>query len=192
METTDSEPGRGRCFFRWSKRQLVRCLALVGLLLIVYHSCFHISRMTTESMEPTLLGRSWKDSDRVLTEKVSYLIRQSRRWEIITYRRGDGMQVMKRVIGLPGERIKMLQDGRLFINDRELLIPTDLDSLQYFPFGNLADGQEVDCGDGYYVMGDYSRDSDDSRFNGPVSSEDLIGRAWYIYYPKERRRFVNR
>jgi len=188
----DSEPGRGRRIFHRFRHQLVRFLALVGLLTIVYHSCFHVSRMTTESMEPSLYGRTWKDGDRVLTEKVSYVFRQPRRWEIITYRREDGMQLMKRVLGLPGERIKMLRGGRVFINGEEVEKPADLESLQYFPFGNLVDEQEVDCGDGYFVVGDFSRDSDDSRFNGPVPPENLIGRAWYVYYPKEHRKFLNR
>ena len=42
----------------------------------------------------------------------------------------------------------------------------------------------MDCGDGYFVLGDDSRDSDDSRFNAPVSPGDVVGRAWLILAPE--------
>jgi hypothetical protein len=47
------------------------------------------------------------------------------------------------------------------------------------------------CGAGYYVLGDCSADSDDSRYNAPVRPDQLIGRAWLILAPGGRRGFVN-
>ena len=55
----------------------------------------------------------------------------------------------------------------------------------------MSDGKTVECGDGYFVLGDYSLDWDDSRFNGPVPPGDVIGRPWVILAPASHRGFVN-
>jgi signal peptidase I len=141
-------------------------------------------------MQPTLQGTCWDDGDRILTEKVSFWFRSPRRWEVIAFRQKDGVQVMKRVIGLPGEKVQMLRGGRILINGRQIQPPPELDFLDYFPYGNLITGKTCECDNGYYVLGDYSRDSDDSRYNGPVSPDQLIGRPWLIVAPAGRRGVV--
>lgn len=171
-------------------RQTERGLALFGLGVIVFHFGFDLSRMTSDSMRPTLQGTCWENGDRILTEKISYWFRRPRRWEVVTFRHEDGRQIMKRVVGLPGEHVQMLRGGRLVIDGQEIDVPASLDFLEYFPFGKLVDDQSVACGEGYFVLGDFSRDSDDSRFNGPVPSEAIIGRAWLIVGPAGRRGFV--
>ena len=172
-------------------RWIERCLALFGLVTIFYLVCFNYSRVTSKSMSPTLQGEAWESGDRVLTERVSYWFRQPRRWEVITFRARDGAQVMKRVIGLPGEKVRMFQGGKILIDGEEIRPPPELGFLDYFPYGSLMpDKPPAECGDGYFVLGDFARDSDDSRFNGPVPPEDVIGRAWLIVGPKGRRGFV--
>lgn len=186
-------PTGGRRPVRWLLRQLERLLAVLGLATLVYFAGFDYSRVTSKSMDPTLQGEDWAGGDRVLTEKFSYWFRSPRRWEVITYRATDGTQIMKRVIGLPGESVRMLRGGRILIDGREIAPPEELDFLTYFPFGNLtSDKPPAQCGDGYFVLGDYSRDSDDSRFNGPVKPQQLTGRPWLILGPSGRRGFVNR
>lgn len=183
-------PRRG--WLRWLLRQLEHALALVGLGTIVYCTCFDLSRVVTPSMSPTLQGNDWRGGDLVLTERVSYWFRRPRRWEVMTLRNRNGMQVMKRVVGLPGERVQMLAGGEIVIDGQAIARPPQLDQLDYFPFGNLtSDKPPVECGAGYFVLGDFSRDSDDSRFNGPVETDQLMGRAWLILAPAGRRGFVN-
>lgn len=177
---------------RWLLRQTERVLAGFGLAALVYWTCLDYSYIVSPSMSPTLKGTNGRNGDQVLTERVSYRFRQPRRWEVVTIRRADGSQIMKRVVGLPGERIKMLRGGRILIDGEEVHRPANLDFLGYFPYGNLAGDQAVECGDGFYVLGDYSRDSDDSRFNGPVPPQHIIGRAWLIIGPSGRRGRVNR
>jgi signal peptidase I len=176
---------------RWLVRQAERILAAFGLAALVYWTCFDYSCIVSESMAPTLLGTGFRHGDRVLTERVSYWFRQPRRWEVVAIRKDDGSQIMKRVVGLPGEKMQMLRGGRILINGEEIAPPRELNFLSYFPFGNLTAGQAEDCGSGFYVLGDFSRDSDDSRYNGPVPSEQILGRAWLILWPTERRNFVN-
>ena len=142
-----------RRWMRWGLRQIEHCLALIGLGTVVYFSCFDLSRVTSGSMKPTLRGEGLKSGDLVLTERVSGWFRQPRRWEVIAFRRDDGVQVMKRVVGLPGEKIQMRREGRIVINGEEIAVPESLAFLKYFPFGNLVENKSVDCGDGYYVLG---------------------------------------
>ena len=186
----ESKP-RYRRWIRWILRQVEHCLALIGLGTIVYFSCFDLSRVTSASMKPTLLGEDVKSGDLVLTERVSPWFRRPHRWEVITFRRDDGVQVMKRVVGLPGEKIQMRRGGLIVIDGKEIAVPDALGFLKYFPFGNLIENKTVDCGDGYFVLGDYSQDSDDSRFNGPVRPAEMVGRAWMILAPAGRRGFIN-
>lgn len=176
---------------RWLLRQIEHCLAVFGLGAIVCFACFDVSRMTSGSMSPTLRGNHWRDGDLVLTERVSYWFRKPRRWEVLTFRNREGVQVMKRVIGLPGEQVRMPRREPISIDGEELKIPPDLSFLHYLSYGNLADGKPVSCGKGYYVLGDDSMDSDDSRFQGAVQPDEVIGRAWLVLAPAGHRRWVN-
>jgi signal peptidase I len=179
-----------RKFLRRLFRAIERVLAVFGALVILYYAFFNYSEVVSASMSPTLEG-SISKHDYVLTEKISYHIRNPRRWEVITFLGEDGTQIMKRVVGLPGEKVQMLSKGRIFIDGREIPPPPELDFLHYFPFGQLTDGHAVDCGDGFFVLGDFSRDSDDSRFRGPIRPKYLLGRAWIIVRPWDRSGFIH-
>jgi signal peptidase I len=187
-----SRHGRLRWWLRWLFRQAEHCLALIGLGTLVYFGCFDLSRITSGSMAPTLCGENVETGDLVLTERCTYWFRRPRRWEVIAFRRSDGEQVMKRVVGLPGERVQMLRGGKILIDGQPEDLPPALSFLEYFPFGNVHSNKTAECGEGYYVLGDFSRDSDDSRFNGPVPSKQLVGRPWLILAPAARRGFVQK
>ena len=183
---------RPQCrWFRWIARQLEHALALIGLGTLIYCACFNLSRITSDSMKPTLRGQSTRTGDLVLMERISYWFRRPHRWELIAYRRDDGIQIMKRVVGLPGEKVQMRRGGQLVIDGKEIAVPEKLSFLKYIACGNVIGDKKVDCGDGYFVLGDYSLDSDDSRFNGPLPRGDVVGRPWVILAPAGRRGFVN-
>lgn len=178
-------PSRTRRAFRW----LERVFALFGVLCLLYVLTVDLSIVTSPSMSPTLQGKNVDDGDRVVTEKVTRWFRQPRRWEVIVFTRDDGVQLMKRVAGLPGESVQLSKDRRLLIDGKPVEMPPGLNQ-KYLRFGNLFEGKPIPCGDGYYVLGDDLKDSDDSRFNGPVKPSRLIGRAWLIVSPWNRFGFV--
>ena len=93
-------------------------------------------------MAPTLRGHDWQSGDLVLTERVSYWFRRPHRWEVVTFRTNDGVQVMKRVIGLPGEHVQMRRDGQILIDGRAVERPAELHVIRYLPQRQL-DGREV-------------------------------------------------
>jgi len=160
-----------------------------GALVIVYWLTLEYSVVVSTSMQPTLQGLDVDSGDRVITEKISYWFRQPRRWEVIMFTTPSGERRMKRVIGLPGETVRMPEPGKLSIDGNRIELPATL-NVRYLRFGNLMDGKPVPCGDGYYLLGDDLKDSDDSRFNGPTPAKDVKGRAWLIVGPRARAGFV--
>lgn len=170
---------------RGALRWIERGFALFGALIAIFWLTADISIIVSPSMQPTLQGSSVDKGDRLVTEKVSRWFRAHRRWDVVTYITPAGEKRSKRIVGLPGEEVQMPTARGLRIDGRTIELPAVL-AHQYLRFGNLADGNPVACGDGYYVLGDDLKDSDDSRFNGPVADRHIIGRAWLIVWPRER------
>lgn len=190
FEATEQQPRRAsRSRLRAGLRWLERGLAVFGGLVIVYWLTLDFSVVVSPSMQPTLQGTSVENGDRVLTEKVSYWFRRPRRWDVITFITPVGEKRMKRVVGLPGEAMLMPQPGKLAIDGNRVELPATL-NVRYLRFGNLMDGKPVPCGEGYYLLGDDLKDSDDSRFNGPTPAKQVQGRAWLIVWPWSRFGFV--
>lgn len=177
--------------WRWWLRLIERAFAIAGVLFVLFHLTLMSSVIVSPSMSPTLQGRSWSDGDRVLTELVSFRLRAPRRWEVVTFRRPDGTIVMKRVVGLPGETVQLRNKGELVINGQPVSRPVSLSHLKYVPIGMISDDRAVDCGIGYLVLGDDSKDSDDSRYEGSIPASWIVGRAWLIIRPWSRFGRVN-
>jgi len=180
---------RFRHRLRLTLRAAERFLAVVGLCSLVYYTCLDFNIVISGSMSPGLQGEDAATGDRVLFEKVTRRFRSPRRWEVHQFHTPEGLTAAKRIIGLPGERVS-LRDGVLCINGEPIPIPADLAHLHYLPFGNLSKGREFDCGQGYYVLGDDSRDSMDSRYEGVFAEDRFTARAWLILGPKGHRGFV--
>lgn len=180
---------RARELLRRSLRLGERALAILGALFLVYHLGFDVSRMSSPSMAPSLQGTDEANGDWILTERLTWLFRDPRRWEVATFRQ-NGMQVMKRVVGLPGERVSIV-DHRVRINGTAASLPPGLEAIEYYAYGLTRSDAEVACADGWFVLGDQSGDSEDSRFEGPIHAGQIMGRAWLIFWPPERIGFVN-
>ena len=180
---------RSRLRLRFLFRAFERLLAVVGLCALVRHACLDYAVIVSGSMAPALRGENAASGDRVLFEKITRHLRAPRRWEVHQFHTPEGVLVAKRIVGLPGEKVS-LRDGVLHIDDAPLPVPDHLAHLRYFAYGNLARNRTVDCGAGYYVLGDYSRDSADSRFDGPVTRDQFLARAWYVVAPPARLGFV--
>jgi signal peptidase I len=131
------------------------------------------------SMEPTL-----RPGDRVLVNKLSYDLHPIHRGDIVVFRRppseaGDTTirDLIKRVIGLPGDRIEA-RDGIVYINGQPLKEP-------YLPAGTVTTTlplTTVPSGQ-YFVLGDNRGNSKDSRFIGPIPGHLIVGRAFVRVWP---------
>jgi signal peptidase I len=141
-------------------------------------------------MAPTLQGIGAFGGDWVLTEKVTYWFRNPRRWEIVRFLQRDGYTVMKRVAGLPDETVG-INDFHVQIDGRELPFPDQLSFIKYYDYGNIGRDRTVKCDGGYFVLGDDSVDSLDSRYEGVLPSNRVQGRVWMILWPPKRIGFVS-
>lgn len=152
------------------------------------------------SMEPTL-----KIGDKVLVDKLSYHLHSVHRGDVIVFKKpaddySPGVtDLIKRVIGLPGETISMT-GGQVYIDGKLLKQPwitraalsaqqpdvtNELDGNGAFVCANrtvLQDFCVIPKGD-YYVMGDNRGDSEDSRYIGPISGKLIVGRAFMVVWP---------
>ena len=83
---------------------------------------------------------------------------------------------MKRVIGLPGEKVQIV-DGKVTINGKELKEKVKVDKMEN---GGLALDEITLDEDEYFVLGDNRNDSEDSRFAsiGNILGDEIIGEAW--------------
>ena len=131
------------------------------------------------SMVPTL-----EDGDQLICDKISYRFRDPERFDIIIfpYQYQKNTYFIKRVIGLPGETVRIDYDGNIYINGEILNEKYGLEKMAY---PGIAE-QEITLGDDeYFVLGDNRNVSEDSRYPdvGLIKRKDIIGRAWLRIYP---------
>jgi len=132
-----------------------------------------------QSMEPNL-----HTDQRLIVEKVSYRLHGPQRGDIVVVRLPDHkVPLIKRVIGLPGERVE-IREERVWV-DGQLLDEVYLENIKQRPYGPLTvPDQHV------FVMGDNRNSSNDSRFFGPVRYDQIWGRAWLSYWPLQEIGFL--
>ena len=135
-------------------------------------------RVAGHSMEPYLL-----EDDMVLVSR-RFAGGVPKRGDVVAFREPEsGGLSMKRICGLPNERIAML-DGAVYVNG-EPLPESYVSRAPSRP--NSGDRDEwVTSDDEFVLLGDNRGDSRDSRAFGPVARDAIAGRVWYCHAPKER------
>lgn len=131
------------------------------------------------SMEPTL-----SDNDNLIVDKISYRFRDPRRFDIIVFPfpHEKNVYFIKRIIGMPGETVRIEEDGDILINGE--VLEEDYGKEVILSAG-LA-GETITLGeDEYFVLGDNRNNSSDSRDPsvGNISREQIVGRAWVRIWP---------
>jgi signal peptidase I len=174
---------------------------IVAFLLAMVIRAFVVQafKIPTGSMRQTLL-----EGDLILVNKFIYGVRapftdirlpalaEPKRGEVIVFifpgdRKKD---FIKRLVGLPGDVIE-IKSGTIFVNDKPLVTP-EFSQRYYYNKGDYAELNKKitvpkDC---YFVLGDNSASSMDSRYWGFVSKKDLLGKAMVIYWPPNRIRLI--
>jgi signal peptidase I len=152
----------------------------VGIFFFIYLLIMRPHKISGQSMMP-----NFPDSEYLLTEKVTYYLRNPERGDVIVFTPpiSNTDEFIKRVIGLPGETV-MVQNDHVYINDKLLQEPYLKNTVMTTGGTFLTDGQEFKVPDGeYFVMGDNRPNSSDSRYWGPITKSVISGRAWIIYWP---------
>jgi signal peptidase I len=120
--------------------------------------------------------------------------RAPERWDAIVFRHPEDTALIyaKRLVGLPGEKVE-IRDGAVWVNGERQSPPARLGPIRYtsgFVFGDEPPPPfERQLGpDEFFVLGDNTERSSDSRVWGPVPRENIIGVADAIYWPPDRWR----
>jgi signal peptidase I len=152
-------------------------------------------RIPSSSMEPTLHcaepgdGCAARFSDRVLANRFLYHFQDPERGDIIVFetppeartRCGAGGTFVKRLVGLPGERIAE-REGVVYINGRRLREPylrAERPDDMTFPERRIP-------ADHFFMLGDNRGQSCDSRVWGAIPRDNIIGEVFAIYWPPQR------
>jgi signal peptidase I len=149
-------------------------LPAVVIALLIHVFLAQATRVYGQSMQPSL-----HTNERLVVEKLSYRFHGPRRGDVVVLHDptdGSTELLIKRVIGLPGERVT-IADGRVFIDGVALEEP-------------YLDQQTDSSGRSWlvpplhvFVMGDNRGASRDSRVFGPIPLESVVGRALVRYWP---------
>ena len=160
----------------------------VVLALIIRTFVVQAFKIPTGSMRPTLI-----EGDRILVNKFIYKFTQPKRGDVIVFISPEDKKkdFIKRLVGLPNENIQ-ISNGAILVNNN----PAEEDAIfkkqRYYNRGDFGvESQSVIVpNDAYYVLGDNSISSRDSRYWGFVPKKYLLGKAFLIYWPPNRIRVI--
>lgn len=175
---------------------------VIAFILAMFIRTFFIQafKIPSGSMRPTLVER-----DRLMVNKLRYgpkvpFTKEKRLPGLAKPKRGDvivfiypddpSRDFIKRLIGLEKETIE-IRDGNIYVNNQIIENPLIKDTYYYNRGEFGREGQKISVPEGhYFVLGDNSGSSSDSRFWGFVPHGNVIGRAEMIYWPFSRMRFI--
>ncbi len=158
---------------------------VISIAIIVPVRLFLIQPFSVQgaSMEPNFF-----DHEYLIVDEISYRLRLPERGEVVVfhYPNDPSQYFIKRVIGLPGETVEII-DGEVKIYNDEFPNGRVLDETTYLDQDFTAAAQTVTLKtEEYYLMGDNRSSSLDSRFFGPVNYNQIVGRVWVRGYPVDR------
>jgi signal peptidase I len=193
---TSEERGRQRRrrVNRTAVEWAVLVVAAIVIALVIKTFLFQAFYIPSESMVPTL-----EVGDRVLVNKLSYDLHDVHRGDIVVFKSAGNASwkqaniddLVKRVIGLPGETVTECEEGRVCINGRLL-------NESYLPKGTVTRFENTPptgCAPGsplngcivpaghYFVLGDNRPRSQDARAHGPIKGSSIVGRVFVRIWP---------
>lgn len=157
-------------------------LRLLGLFYPLY--------VPTGAMSPAIPA-----GDHIAMEGLTFLVRNPRRCDIVVFKSAQpplpvpATFYIKRVVGVPGDHLS-ISNGKLFIDDKLVTLSNDegkivYDTPRHPEWFSLQTNATVPSGC-YFLMGDNSADSLDSRFYGSIPRKDIKGLVVFCYWPPTR------
>jgi signal peptidase I len=174
---TDTQPAaeqkRGSGFWRFLL-DIVETVVLSAVLFIGINAVSARIRVDGFSMEPTL-----HNGEFVIVNKLAYKLGEPKHGDVIVFRypRDPDQEYIKRIIGLPGDRIRII-NGEVYVNDELIDEPYIAAAPRYQSEWRVPEGS-------LFVLGDNRNNSSDSHNWGPVPMEYVIGKALFVYWPPE-------
>lgn len=183
---------------------------VVVMVILIRFFIGEIRWIPSGSMKPTLI-----EGDRIFVERISRFFETPHRGDIMVFyppstvlnhspsavfERLTGffckdVAYIKRVVGLPGDKIVIKPDDQgkyaVYINGKKLKEEYIMDDYDYIPCS-----EKMYCGpmsvppDSYFMMGDNRGNSQDSRFWGFLPRRRFIGKATFLFWPFTRAKYL--
>jgi len=156
---------------------LLQIVASVSLALLLFFGVQTI--IESRVVEGSSMETNLHDGERLIVVKAAYWFGEPQRGDVVifTHPLDPERTLVKRVIALPGEWIE-IKNSIVYINGSPLDEPYVQGTTSPFSLMQVPRGY---C----FVMGDNRQSSSDSRSWGPLPEENIIGRAWLLYWPLE-------
>lgn len=173
VETTESMQSITTKIFMFIKEIVV----VVAILLFITNFIAIHAKVPSGSMIPTI-----EIGDHFIVNRLAYLFGDVKRQDIIVFKGFDGTLMVKRVIGLPGDIVDLI-DGEVHINGEPLDESAYLsEEVETWPSSYISFPLLVPKGE-YFVMGDNRGNSFDSRYFNTIKEEAIIGNGKLRVYP---------
>lgn len=176
--------------FEWAKALLIAAV----LVFLIRWLAFTPFIVDGESMLP-----NFHNEERMIVNKLIYDFHDPKRFEVIVFLAPEGKDFIKRVIGLPGDKVRVDGDN-VYINGEpisEPFIQEEIDQAaaegRIYNSSTMSITEEVTVPeDSLFVMGDNRPRSKDSRFSevGFVPYDAIVGRADVVYWPLSSLRLI--
>jgi signal peptidase I len=161
--------------------RIFREIVITILIAVAVFVCLRLTvqsyTVVMSSMEP-----NFYQGYCIMVSKVSYHSSGPQRGDVIVFNPPPGVSAesypfIKRVIGLPGDTVE-IKDGKVFINGTALEEDKYIKDRPNYTMSatEIPDNQ-------YFVLGDNRNNSNDSHTGWTVPRDNIIGKAWFIYWP---------
>ncbi|MBP1925050.1 signal peptidase I [Sedimentibacter acidaminivorans] len=159
------------------KEWIIPILVALVIVLFLNKFIFILVTVPTGSMEDTIIP-----GDRLYVNEI-FDINKAERGDIIVFRsiELDNKRLVKRLIGLPGDKVEVKEDGSVVVNDKKINEPYAIKSTGQAKTFNVPEK----C---YFFLGDNRPISYDARFwdNPYISEEQIIGKVLFRFFPFNR------
>lgn len=196
-ETKNQKQGTSK---KSAMREWIESIIIAFILAMVIRTfVIQAFKIPTGSMRPTLL-----EGDAILVNKFIYgakipftnrslpAVRQPKRGDVIVfiYPNDYKKDFIKRLVAVSGETVE-IKNGTVYINNKPLDDPV-FNQRYYYNRGEYGAGDKkiLVPKDSFFVLGDNSASSQDSRYWGFVPKKNILGKALIIYWPPDRIRII--
>lgn len=152
----------------------------LAIFAVVYIFLFQPHQVEGNSMLP-----NFHNGEYILTDKISYRIKHPNRGDVVVFHspQDERIDFIKRIIAEPGDKI-MVKGGHVYLNGQKLEEVFVNDPGKVLNGRAMKENEEVTVpANNYVVMGDNRLHSSDSREWGFVRRENIVGRAFFRYWP---------